>query len=66
MGTLRTVPISELSQPTTATATTNGRQAWSGLLCHYGLAEMCNQILPATILIDVRPSKLTQEECKRH
>ena len=59
MGTLRTVAISELSQLTTATATTNGRQARSGLLCRYGLAEMCDQILLATILLDVRPSKLT-------
>ena len=31
MGTLRAVAISELSQPTTATATTNGQQARSGL-----------------------------------
>ena len=59
MGTLRAVAISELSQPTAATPTTNGRQARSGLLCHYGLAEMCNQILLATILRDVRLSKLT-------
>ena len=68
MGTLRAVAISEWSQPTTATATTNGRQAQSGLLCHYGLAELCSQIWLATILLDVRPSKLTQpeEECKRH
>ena len=66
MGTLRAIAISELSQPTTATATTNGRQARSGLLCHYGLAEMCNQILLATILLDMRPSKLTYEECKHH
>ena len=57
MGTLNAVAISELSQPTTAT--TNGRQARSGLLCHYGLAEMCNQILLATVLLDVRPSKST-------
>ena len=57
MGTLRVVAISELSQPTTATATTNGRQARSGLLCHDGLAEMCNQILLAMILLDVRLSK---------
>ena len=57
MGTLRAVAISELSQPTTAT--TNGRQARNGLLCHYGLAEVCNQILLATILLDVRPSTST-------
>ena len=66
MGTIRAVAISELSQPTTATATTNGRQARSGLLCHYGLAELCNQILLATILLDMRPSKSTYEECKCH
>ena len=66
MGTLRAVAISELSQLTTATATTNGRQARSGLLCHYELAEMCNQILLATILLDMRPSKSTYEECKHH
>ena len=57
MRTLRAVAISELSQPTTATVTTNGRQAQSGLLCHYGLAEMCNQILLAMILLDLCPSK---------
>ena len=66
MGTLRTVAVSELSQLTTATATTNGWQAWNGPLCHYGLAEMCNQILLATILLDVHPSKWTYEECKHH
>ena len=59
IGTLRAVAISELSQLTTATATTNGRQSRSGLLCHYGLAEMCNQILLATIFLDMRPSKST-------
>ena len=57
MGTLRAVAISELPQLTTATATTNGRQALSGLLCHYGLAEMCNQILLATKLMCVRASR---------
>ena len=66
MGTLRAVAINELSRPTTATATTNDRQVRSGLLCHYGLAEMCNQILLATILLDVRLSKSTYEECKHH
>ena len=60
-GTLRAVAISELSQPTTAT--TNGRQLRSGLLSHSGLAEMCNQILLAMILLDVRLSKST---CKHH
>ena len=58
MGTLRAVAISELSQPTTATATTDGRQARSGLLCHYGLAEIAIRFcLLRSSLMYVRASR---------
>ena len=58
MGTLRAVAISELSQPATATAPTNGRQARSGLLCHYGLAEIAIRFcLLRSSLMCVRASR---------